>query len=499
MAERPREYPRQEAASASFADTARAGTEAVLQRLDTSPSDEGRAIALRQAGEIRACMDARCEAVGRRDPALASVSARLDEAIAEDRRAAIEAIRADASKFDSLPLDLRRDPDFRREAMRANMLVVRRWSYYEGATENEVRFVFAQTLRSPSLLAGMPPEIIERFFYTCRDQVTMQHFLVLDEWRASIVVGRLVAHGIYSFGSESAPVALADAIVLLRPKKLFSEPAAAAKLLNDTKLFHRAEGESMASFAERLRDAVPPAKWADVGYVLALLPLLDIPAKSFPFGVLATEVRDDPEARIWGDSAAMALIDMKMDGTGAEMEGRGKLLAALSGIKSLEQLRADPATVAAIAREPSLVRAMPLSSQTDVGVMAYLASRVPELASRRLMAPEILSDPRIVAACHEGARLDPAHDVGQLGYEQCSLRDMRELARVHGASVTSDLRFLERIESAMSQGTWDEFSQGKKDAKIVQPGEREAWREFYETTYSRERGFADAIRDIGWK
>lgn len=287
MAERPREYPRPDATLPPFADMANAGMEAVLRRLDSS-SGEGRDIALRQVAELQACVDARCEATGLRDPLSEAVSGKLEKFLAasagdefdvtpdmiraatpapmpsavsggsrletvvsanlperraaladiaadpavyallpehlrEDRAIALAAVEGNAENFDKVPVELAKDTGFRSEAMRANPLVARRWSYYEHAGAREVNLVFSQAERTPSLLAGIRPEIIVQFLVQRSAQVRAEHFSVLPDWHLSVVIKKLLEldPAKTSFGPPESPVLLSKVVEDMRPQVLF--------------------------------------------------------------------------------------------------------------------------------------------------------------------------------------------------------------------------------------------------------------------------------------
>lgn len=539
MSESAREYPRPDLVLPPFPDMADTAGRSILARLDAYPSGEGFGIARRQATELRACMDARCEATGHRDPALDAVSSRLDAVIAriegaepvvtadmiraaesapmpsqvpggsrleaivsanlderrsaleaieadpaayanlperlrEDRAIALAAVRANAENFDKVPDELRKNSEFRRESMRTNPLVARRWSYYEHADSREVRLVFDQVERSPSLLAGMRPEIIVQFLVQRAAHVRPEHFSVLPDWHLSVTIRKLLARNpaVTSFGSPENPITLSDVVRDMRPQILFdiergaqssrgardetklaASARYAASLFRDSRVFEGAPD----IFPETIRDAVPSALWADPVYVRHLLVALGM--ESFPPALLSAEVR-----------TSLGLPDMF----------EGSQIGELSRVRTIADLLASPNLLLSLEADPSLVRALPLATQNDGPVMAYLIERVPAIVTGRFLSSEALAQREVIRACH--SMLDAGSGTGSvpLDYERLTVADMSDLATAYGKGITLDLRFLERIESGMSQGRQDATE----------------WKNLYERLYDQERQLVSGVRSI---
>jgi hypothetical protein len=402
---------------------------------------------------------------------------RYADTLRADTEFALRSIAANASNFDHLPPELQQDPEFRRRALSVNSQIARQWSYYEHATPTELATIFRQVLRSPSLLAGMPPEAVVAFFQKHQREATFDHFRVLDDGMLCFALSKLIDRKIVSFGDGTSAFGLASVLTRTRPVKLFADPVASARLFNDPDLFPRSSDAYARGVA--IRDAVPPDLWADTRYVDTLLRALDIPDRSFPFQLFAPEVLEAEEGRIWGTNK----IATKMDGDGAKIDRDGKIFLALGRVSSLADLSSSPELVRAIGADLDLVRSLPLAAQRDPELMAFLLRQFPDIAERRLLSGELWSDLRIIRAYHEATGRDREADPGQIVYDRCSLAQMRELAREYKKAVTTDLRFLNRIENCMSEG--------KSEAKD--------WRAFYEETYAQERNFIGSLQDFGWQ
>ncbi len=108
-------------------------------------------------------------------------------------------IKANASAFDSVPDTLKIDPAFRRLAMEANTQIIRQWSFYKCAERQEIDWVFDQVVRSPGLIAGMPPEVRHQFLCERAASVRREHFQVLSDVVLSDLIVTLIALGQYDF------------------------------------------------------------------------------------------------------------------------------------------------------------------------------------------------------------------------------------------------------------------------------------------------------------
>lgn len=126
---------------------------------------------------------------------------------------------------------------------------------------------------------------------------------------------------------------------------------------------------------------------------------------------------------------------------------------------------------------------MPLATQNDGPFMARLVERIPAIASGRFLSAVALAHPDVIRACHAALGSEAGTDGVPLDYEGLTVGDMRALEADYGKKATLDLRFLERIESGMSQG--------RRDAA--------EWRSLYRDIYAQERDIMGQMRSMRYR